>query len=81
MGTLLGELGNYYAFKWCLTGRAKKWEENDLNYACMVRVIREGGFKVAFIARLSVIPGHLTTPVFATCGMGFWTFTAGTPFC
>lgn len=27
------------------------------------------------MARLSAIPGHLTTPVFAACGMGFWVFS------
>lgn len=32
-----------------------------MTYACICRVIREGGFKIAFMARLSAIPGHLTT--------------------
>lgn len=41
----------------------------------MTRVIQEGGFWVIFVARLSAIPGHLTTAVFSTCGVGFWTFT------
>jgi uncharacterized membrane protein YdjX (TVP38/TMEM64 family) len=30
------------------------------------------------MARLSAIPGHLTTAVFATCGMNFWIFLIAT---
>jgi hypothetical protein len=33
-------------------------EKNKMWYACLARVIRDGGFKVALIARLSAIPGH-----------------------
>ncbi|TCD63005.1 Tlg2-vesicle protein [Steccherinum ochraceum] len=73
-GTFLGEIGNFYAFKWCCHARAEKMEKKDISYATLARVIRDGGFKVALIARYSAIPGHFTTAVFATCGMGFWTF-------
>lgn len=74
-GTLLGEIGNFYAFKWCLSARGEKMEKTKLSYACLARVVREGGFKIALIARLSAIPGHFTTAVFATCGMGIFVFT------
>lgn len=30
--------------------------------------------KIALLTRLSAIPGHVTTAVFATVGMGFWVF-------
>ncbi|KAI0350431.1 hypothetical protein OH77DRAFT_1413055 [Trametes cingulata] len=74
-GTFLGEVGNFYAFKYCCAARGEKLEKNKLSYACLARVVREGGFKIALIARLSAIPGHFTTAVFSTCGMGIWTFS------
>ena len=74
-GTLLGEIGNFYAFKYLCSARGEKLEKQKLSYACLARVVREGGFKIALIARLSAIPGHFTTAVFATCGMGFFVFT------
>ncbi|KAL1950003.1 hypothetical protein VTO73DRAFT_8884 [Trametes versicolor] len=74
-GTFIGEVGNFYAFKYCCAARGEKLEKNKLSYACLARVVREGGFKIALIARLSAIPGHFTTAVFSTCGMGIWTFS------
>jgi len=73
-GTLVGEIGNFFAFKYCCSSRAQKWERTKLFYACFAKVVREGGFKVAIIARYSAVPAHFTTAVFSTCGMGFWTF-------
>ncbi|KAA1100792.1 Tlg2-vesicle protein [Puccinia graminis f. sp. tritici] len=78
LGTLLGELANYWTFKYLCSHRAAKLEKKDVNYACMCVVIREGGFWIAFLARLSAIPGHLVTPVFATTGMSLTIFTAAT---
>ncbi|CAE6452330.1 unnamed protein product [Rhizoctonia solani] len=69
-GTLLGGIGNFYAFRYCLRGRAIKMERKNPSYACLARVVRDGGFLVAFVVRLSAIPGHFTTAVFSTCGMG-----------
>jgi uncharacterized membrane protein YdjX (TVP38/TMEM64 family) len=74
-GTFLGEVGNFYAFKYCCRARGEKLERTKLSYACLARVIREGGFKIALIARLSLIPGHFTTALFSTCGMGIITFS------
>ncbi|ORX37080.1 hypothetical protein BD324DRAFT_656291 [Kockovaella imperatae] len=74
-GTLLGEIGNFYAFKYLLRKRAEKYERDNVNYACMAYVVREGGFFFIFMARLSAIPGHFTTAVFATCGMNILVFT------
>ncbi|PLW23676.1 hypothetical protein PCASD_13577 [Puccinia coronata f. sp. avenae] len=78
VGTLLGELANYWTFKYACSHRAAKLEKKDVNYACMCVVVREGGFWIAFLARLSAIPGHLVTPVFATTGMSLFIFTAAT---
>lgn len=33
-------------------------EKTNLQYACLARIVREGGFKVALVARYSAIPGH-----------------------
>ncbi|KAI0691842.1 hypothetical protein C8T65DRAFT_587088, partial [Cerioporus squamosus] len=74
-GTFLGELGNFYAFKYCCSVRGEKLERTKLSYACLAQVVRDGGFKIALIARLSAIPGHFTTAVFSTCGMGVITFS------
>lgn len=77
LGTLLGEIGNYYAFKTFLSGHARKFERKSLDYACMAHIVREGGLWIILLARLSAIPGHFTTAVFATVGMGFWVFLVG----
>lgn len=44
----------------------------------MAYIVREGGFLVILLARLSAIPGHFTTAVFATVGMNFFIFTIAT---
>ncbi|KAK7460533.1 hypothetical protein VKT23_009254 [Stygiomarasmius scandens] len=74
-GTFLGEVGNYYAFRYICTARGEKMEKNKISYACLARVVRDGGFWIALIARYSAIPGHFTTAVFSTCGMGIFVFS------
>jgi len=66
------------AFKHFLKKHAERYERKSLNYACMAYIVREGGFLVVLLARLSAIPGHFTTAVFATVGMGFFVFTLAT---
>lgn len=61
-GTVLGEWGNFLVFRYSCAARARRMEQNDITFACITRVIREGGFMIAFMARLSALPGHLTTP-------------------
>ncbi|KAI0656907.1 hypothetical protein C8Q70DRAFT_1075733 [Cubamyces menziesii] len=73
-GTLLGELANYYVFKWFCMARGRKIETKSLQYALLAEVVRQGGFKIAVIVRLSAVPGHLTTAVFASCGMNVFVF-------
>lgn len=51
---------NFSAFRWCCHARGEKMEKKDISYACLARVVREGGFKIALIARYSAIPGHCT---------------------
>ncbi|TFK38388.1 hypothetical protein BDQ12DRAFT_110733 [Crucibulum laeve] len=74
-GTFLGEVGNFYAFKYCCRARGEKAERTNISYACLAKVVRDGGFKIALIARLSAIPGHFTTGVFSTCGMNIFVFS------
>ena len=59
---------------YCLKRTAEKYERKNLNYACMAHITREGGFMVILLARLSAIPGHFTTAVFATVGMNVFIF-------
>ncbi|KAI0090208.1 snare associated Golgi protein-domain-containing protein [Irpex rosettiformis] len=73
-GTFLGEVANFYAFRYCCAARGEKLEKQKIQYACLAKVVRDGGFKIALIARFSAIPGHFTTAVFSTCGMSIWTF-------
>ncbi|PBK98541.1 hypothetical protein ARMGADRAFT_580197 [Armillaria gallica] len=73
-GTLLGEIGNFYPFKFCCRARGEKLERTSIMYACLAKAIRDGGFIIALIARLSVIPPHFTTAIFSTCGMGIIVF-------
>ncbi|KAJ3782364.1 hypothetical protein GGU11DRAFT_748191 [Lentinula aff. detonsa] len=73
-GTFIGEIGNFYAFKYCCRARGEKMEKTKISYACLAKVVRDGGFKIALIARLSAIPGHFTTAVFSTCGMNVFVF-------
>jgi uncharacterized membrane protein YdjX (TVP38/TMEM64 family) len=46
------------AFKYCCRARAEKEEKKKIWYACLAKVTREGGFRIAIMARLSAIPGH-----------------------
>ncbi|KAF7305551.1 hypothetical protein HMN09_00808000 [Mycena chlorophos] len=73
-GTLIGEICTYFAFAYCCSGRAAKLETTNMRYGLLAHTLREGGLPVAIIARYSSLPGHLTTAVFATCGMPFWVF-------
>ncbi|KAE9382693.1 hypothetical protein BT96DRAFT_1010191 [Gymnopus androsaceus JB14] len=74
LGTLLGEIGNYFVFKWCCTSVSRKYAKKNIDYACLARILHDGGFQVALAARYSVIPPHLTTAVFACSGLGFFAF-------
>ncbi|KAB5590840.1 Membrane protein TVP38 [Ceratobasidium theobromae] len=75
-GTVIGEVLTFYLFRYCLRSRTEKLErgKGSLQSAALARVIREGGFWVAIVIRYSAIPTHITTAVFASCGMNFWTF-------
>ncbi|THV00371.1 hypothetical protein K435DRAFT_458830 [Dendrothele bispora CBS 962.96] len=73
-GTLLGELANFYVFRF-FSKRSKKFERR-ISYACLVRVVQDGGFWIALMIRYSWIPAHLTTTIFAFCEMSSLVFLA-----
>jgi len=73
-GTLVGEIANFFVYSTLCRARCEKYEKTKIDYACLARVVREGGLKVAIIVRYSIIPPHFSTVVFATCGMKFWVF-------
>ncbi|KAF9516965.1 hypothetical protein BS47DRAFT_1359953 [Hydnum rufescens UP504] len=50
-GTFLGEVGNFYAFRYICTARGEKLERTSISYGCLARVVRDGGFLVALVAR------------------------------
>ncbi|KAF8308583.1 hypothetical protein DL93DRAFT_2086792 [Clavulina sp. PMI_390] len=73
-GHLLGEIANWFVFKYWCTGRSEKYEAHKLGYACLARVVREGGFWAVLIIRYSAIPNHLTTVMFSVVGIKFWVY-------
>ena len=46
------------AFRYCCAARGEKLEKTKIQYGCLAKVVRDGGFKIALIARFSAIPGH-----------------------
>ncbi|KAJ7641553.1 hypothetical protein FB45DRAFT_359336 [Roridomyces roridus] len=73
-GTLLGEICTFFVFKYACSPRARKAEATNMSYATLAHVVRSGGLPIAIVIRFSALPAHLSTAVFATCGMQFWVF-------
>lgn len=42
----------------------------------MVRVIAQGGLFMAWVVRLSAVPTHVSTVIFAVCGLQYTKFLA-----
>ncbi|KAJ7471424.1 hypothetical protein B0H11DRAFT_2433321 [Mycena galericulata] len=76
IGTLLGEIANFFTFKYGCTARAGKIEAKNLDYGLLAHVVRHGGFLVIIIIRYSAVPPHFATVVFSTVGVSFWIFLA-----
>jgi hypothetical protein len=60
-------------FKFVFRERAARLEEKDVAYAILGRAIRDGGIKMACVARYSVIPAHRTSAssLFAWSSLNF----------
>ncbi|PVH95904.1 hypothetical protein DM02DRAFT_570404 [Periconia macrospinosa] len=80
LGTYLGQIGNWFAFKYLLRRKAAKLERTDLNYGAMARMVRDSGLGLLIIIRISAIPPHISTAVFSTCDVKFWHFLISTIF-
>ncbi|KAJ7736733.1 hypothetical protein DFH07DRAFT_97183 [Mycena maculata] len=74
VGTLLGEIANYFVFKYACTGRSGKLEAKNFDYGLMAYVVRRGGFLVVLVIRYSTVPSHFATALFASVGISFWIF-------
>ncbi|QRV95964.1 Golgi apparatus membrane protein TVP38 [Ceratobasidium sp. AG-Ba] len=77
-GTIIGESITFFLFRSCLRSRAEKMERGtggNPRLGALARVIREGGFPVALVARYSAFPTHIVTALFSVCGISFWMFT------
>jgi len=73
---IIGESITFFMFRSCLRSRAEKMEKGSSSprWGALARVIREGGFWVALVIRYSAFPTHITTALFAVCGMTFLIF-------
>ncbi|KAJ7912569.1 hypothetical protein B0H13DRAFT_2475819 [Mycena leptocephala] len=74
VGTLLGEIANFFVFKYACSIRGAKFEAKNLDYGLLAHVVRNGTFWVILVIRYSAIPPHFATTVFSTVGISFWTF-------
>lgn len=45
-GSFLGEIANFFVFRYFLRERAEALERKDIVYACMAQAVRDGGFWV-----------------------------------
>ncbi|EMD33346.1 hypothetical protein CERSUDRAFT_117965 [Gelatoporia subvermispora B] len=73
-GTVLGELICFLVFRYACTIRGRKLEQKSIQYACLAKVVRQGGFLMVLIMRYSAIPSHFTTAIFSACGIPLWSF-------
>nr|XP_031864335.1 uncharacterized protein CI109_000248 [Kwoniella shandongensis]KAA5531407.1 hypothetical protein CI109_000248 [Kwoniella shandongensis] len=74
VGIGFGEFAVFLMFKYLCHARAERMTRKSLNYACLSEAVREGGFLMAWVVRLSVIPTHYTTAILAVCGLKTWQF-------
>ncbi|KAK8858708.1 hypothetical protein IAR55_002937 [Kwoniella newhampshirensis] len=74
VGIGFGEFAVFLMFKYLCHARAERMTRKSLNYACLAEAVREGGFIMAWVVRLSVIPTHYTTAILAVCGLPTWKF-------
>ncbi|KZP17673.1 hypothetical protein FIBSPDRAFT_830231 [Athelia psychrophila] len=74
IGQFLGELLNFFLFKYLCKARSDKMRKSSIKYEALARIFEDGGLLVAVVARYSIIPSHLVTAIFATCGMKLWIF-------
>ncbi|GJN91112.1 hypothetical protein Rhopal_004130-T1 [Rhodotorula paludigena] len=74
-GTFIGEILCFWLFKYFFTGYAVKIEQSSIFYACIARLMRNGGIWIIIIIRFSAVPGHVVTAVQSTVGMSIWIYS------
>ncbi|SGY13544.1 BQ5605_C010g05890 [Microbotryum silenes-dioicae] len=74
-GTFIGELACFFAFKYFFTEKARKVEHKSIFYACLARLMRDGGVWIVAVVRFSAIPGHVVTALQSTVGMPLWRYS------
>ncbi|KAJ7629498.1 hypothetical protein DFH06DRAFT_1225894 [Mycena polygramma] len=72
--TILGEVANFFTFKYACSVRGKKMEAKDISYGLLAHIIRNGGFLIVLVIRYSAIPPHFATSIFSTVGISFSIF-------
>lgn len=50
-------------------------EEKSVYYACLARLMREGGLGILIIIRFSAVPGHVVTAIQSTVGVSWWLYS------
>lgn len=74
LSSLAGESGVYFAFRRFLRGRIHAFRvKYRANYGIFVGVVEDGGLTMLFLIRMSVIPPHFSTPLFAGLESITWT--------
>ncbi|BGP16931.1 hypothetical protein JCM10213_007376 [Rhodosporidiobolus nylandii] len=73
-GTLIGEVLCFYLFKYLLTNKAASIERESVFYACIARLMRNGGLWIIIVVRFSAIPGHVVTAIQSTVGMNIFIY-------
>ncbi|KAF7328932.1 hypothetical protein MVEN_02523100 [Mycena venus] len=76
IGTVLGEVANFFTFKYACSARGAKLEVKNIDYGLLAHVVRNGSFWVILVIRYSAVPPHFATTVFSTVGISFWIFLA-----
>ncbi|KAF5344926.1 hypothetical protein D9758_011540 [Tetrapyrgos nigripes] len=66
----------FSVFRYIFFKKLKQRQTKNIAYACLVKVIQEGGFWIALLIRYSLIPAHISTTIFAFCGMSSLSFLA-----
>jgi len=74
-GTFLGEITVFLAFKYYFRSYGQRAQRNSIPFAAFCRVVNKGGFSILLATRLSAIPSHFSTVVFATCEVRLWKYT------
>ncbi len=67
LSSLLGETLLFLSFRYFLRRRIADFRERHRNnYGVFVQVVEQGGFPMLMAIRLSAIPSHFSTPLFAS---------------